>query len=572
MRRLALLLALTALACTTTKPTPDTVAGLAEEQWQHQLLSDAGARASLGLPIEHLPDVTFANTQREADFARGMLARIERIDATQLTEDDRITLDVLRHRQQHAIDEPRWYWHTFLVTPYATPIVGIDTILGARPLRTQSDLDNYLHLLDEYALFIDRIAGVVREQEQRGIRVPKLELPAVRATLASLRGVSLVPDEARLAAIDGAARDTFLATARQKAQTKIEPAFAHLVDLFSPAYESAAPERVGVMNQPGGAEAYRALIRLQTTLDLDPDEVHALGLREVERIEGEMAKVREQLGFRGTSADFRQFVRSDPRFFGKSADEIGQRLGAYVKKIEPHIDAYFATKPRAPYDVRRLDPNLEGSMTFGYYQQPTASDPAGHYFYNGSKPDQRSMLSAASLMLHELVPGHHFQINRQLENASLPRFRSRSFDNVFIEGWGEYAATLGWEMGLFDDPYDRYGRLMIEMMMACRLVVDTGMNAKGWTREQAIDFLRAHTLLSETELATETLRYSVDIPAQALAYKIGSLRMLELRRRAEQQLGSRFDVRAFHEWMIGSGSMPLPALEAHIERMIAQAK
>jgi uncharacterized protein (DUF885 family) len=220
--------------------------------------------------------------------------------------------------------------------------------------------------------------------------------------------------------------------------------------------------------------------------------------------------------------------------------------------------------------VERLNPAYEPSMTFGYYQVPTASDATGRYLYNGSKLNERNLLFAPALMAHELVPGHHFQLARQLENESIPLFRRKRFDTAYVEGWGEYAAFLGNEMGLYDDPYDRYGRLMMDMLLSTRLVVDTGMNALGWPRERAMAFMKENTLLSDTEIATETLRYSVDIPAQALAYKIGSLRMIELRRRAERELGARFDVRAFHEWLIGSGSMPLPVLEEHVARKMAR--
>jgi uncharacterized protein (DUF885 family) len=227
--------------------------------------------------------------------------------------------------------------------------------------------------------------------------------------------------------------------------------------------------------------------------------------------------------------------------------------------------------PKASYDVQRLDPHLEGSMTFGFYRPPTATDPIGHYYYNGSKLNERNLLFAAGLMCHELIPGHHFQIARQEENDSLPPFRREAFQTAFVEGWGEYAANLGFEMGVYNDPYDHYGRLLMDSMIASRLVVDTGMNALGWSRERASQFLRENTILSDAEIATETLRYAVDIPAQALAYKIGSKQMLALRRRARERLGPKFDIRQFHEWLIGSGSMPLGVLEQHIDDQVKKA-
>jgi uncharacterized protein (DUF885 family) len=304
---------------------------------------------------------------------------------------------------------------------------------------------------------------------------------------------------------------------------------------------------------------------------MTPQQIHELGLREVERINRDMQQVRDSLGFKGTKADFQQFLKTDPRFFAKTPEEVGERLMNDVHRIEPHLAQYFSIFPKAKYDVQRLNPALEGSITFGYYQQPTATDAIGHYYYNGSKLNERNLLFAQALIAHELVPGHHFQIARQEENQNLPAFRRETFDTAFVEGWGEYAAYLGNEMGLYEDPYDRYGRLMMDMLLSMRLVVDTGMNALGWSRERAADFMRENTLLSETEISTETLRYAVDMPAQALAYKIGSLKMIELRRNAQQQLGPRFDVRQFHEWIIGSGSMPLPILERHVADEIGRS-
>jgi uncharacterized protein (DUF885 family) len=574
-RTAVLALSLLTLACATatTSSPSQSLARLAEQQWQHQLEQDIGTRAELGLPIEHLPDVSLARAEKEAAFARTMLAELARIDAGALTEDERITLGILRHRSRLTADGLTHFYLQSIVTPYASPIYRVvNSVLTRTTFESREDLDRYLRLLGQYGDFIGAIERIVREQQRRGILLPKAEIAIVRATLQNARrdgpaSPFFVADE-RLPRFRSNRNSEFHDALSQIIATQINPALTRLIEVFDAQYEASAPDAVGLAQYPGGADAYRYLIRYHTTLELDPREIHNLGLREVERINMEMARVRETLGFQGTKADFHRFLKTDPRFFAKTPEEIGERLTAYVRKIEPHIPRLFAATPLAPYDVQRLDPALEGAMTFGYYDPPSVSDPSGHYFYNASKLNERSLLSAASLMLHELVPGHHFQIARQIENERIPLFRRKSYDTVFVEGWGEYAAHLGWELGVFDDPYDKYGRLMLDMMIAVRLVVDTGMNALGWSRAQAMDFMREHTLLSDTELATETLRYSVDIPGQALAYKIGSLRMIELRRRAEQQLGATFDVRQFHEWMIGSGSMPISVLEEHVERVI----
>lgn len=545
----AVLLAVFSVACASTNPRP-TIAAIADEHWQHELAQNATIRSELGLPIERLPDASYAHAEREAAFARELLGELERVDAATLTDDERITLGILRTLHQRRIDALPHFWLASPVTPYASPIAQVNLVFSRLPFATEDDRQRYLQLLDEHARFIDGIADVVREQQRRGILLPKAEI-AIAKTLFSTAALARPDDRVRA-----------------KIAAMNDPAMARLAAIFSAAYEAAAPERVGIGQYPGGMEAYRHLVRAHTGTTLTPQEIHDIGLREVARIDGEMAAVRKTLGFVGTKAEFHQHLRSDGRFFAKTPEEIGTRLMAEVRRIEPHLARLFATNPRAPYGVARLNPALEPAMTFGYYQQPTSADATGRYLYNGSKLAERNLLFAAALMAHELVPGHHFQIARQLENESIPQFRRKRYDTAFAEGWGEYAAYLGNEMGLYEEPYDRYGRLMMDMLLSTRLVVDTGMNALGWTRERAMQFMRENTLLSETEIATETLRYAVDIPAQALAYKIGSLRMIELRRRAERELGPRFDVREFHEWLLGSGSMPLPVLEEHVARQM----
>jgi uncharacterized protein (DUF885 family) len=547
MRKLLLSLAFLPLACATGGGSAR-LAELADRYWQRELAQNAGTRADLGLPVEHLPEISYAQAERDAAFARELLASLERIDETKLTDDERITLAILEHLQRETVDSLPHYWLQFPVTPYASPIRGVNLVFARLPFATDADQARYLRLLDEHARFIDQIADVVREQQRRGILLPKPEIAIARTLFTT---AALQRDDERV---------------RAKIAGTNEPAMARLAAIFSPEYEASAPNEVGLERQPGGMEAYRQLVRVHTTTTLTPEEIHQLGLREVARINEEMEAVRGQLGFTGTKAEFHQHLRSDPRFFASSADEIGDRLMAQVRRIEPHVPRLFAASPRAPYGVARLEPALEPAMTFGYYQQPTSSEATGRYLYNGSKLNERNLLFAPALMAHELVPGHHFQIARQLENESIPPFRRRRSDTAFVEGWGEYAAWLGNEMKLYDDPYDRYGRLMMDMLLSTRLVVDTGMNALDWPRERAMQFMRENTLLSDTEIATETLRYAVDIPGQALAYKIGSLRMIELRRNAERELGDRFDVRAFHEWLIGSGSMPLDVLEQHVRR------
>ncbi|HEX9501669.1 MAG TPA: DUF885 domain-containing protein, partial [Thermoanaerobaculia bacterium] len=526
MKRFLVFALLVFAGCATSRR--ESLKDVADAYWQHQLQENVALQIKFGLPTPHLSDVSYAHAKSEAEFASSILKRLDGIDAAPLNEDDRLTLEILRSENRLTVDGLPYFWYRFQVSPYALRNLEIAQVFTMQRL-TDSERSR---LLAELPRVVDAMIEVLQQQRERGIVLPKAEVPLAKQ------------------AIEGVSRSVGGSDAFQR--------------LWSSISETNAPDAIGLHQYPGGDAAYRYFVRARTTVDLTPDAIHQLGLREVERINGEMQKVRDSLGFKGTQAEFNQFLKTDPRFFAKTPEEAGARLTAYLHKIEPHVQQFFSVVPKARYDVQRLNPSMEGGITFGYYQQPTATDPVGHYYYNGSRLNERNQLFAPALIAHELIPGHHFQIARQEENESLPPFRRENFDTAYIEGWGEYAAALGNEMGIYDDPYDRYGRLMMDMMLSVRLVVDTGMNALGWSRERAAAFMRENTLLSETEISTETLRYAVDMPAQALAYKIGSLKMMELRRNAQQQLGPRFDIRQFHEWIIGSGSMPLPILEQHV--------
>lgn len=549
-------------------PAPNAeLAKITDDAWQRTIADSISLRTKFGLPIESLPDVGYERAKEDAAFASGILSRLRAIEPSTLNDEDRITYGMLRWSATLDADALASFWHRFPVTPYATEIRPVNSAFTSFTFKSPDDAARYLRLLAAYPAFIDGVANVVRGEAERGIRLPKDEITIVKAMLGNFRkegdaSLFFVADD-RLAAIPDHA--AFVAGVRDAIATKVNPALQRLVDVFDDNYVAQAPSAVGLSQYPGGLDAYRFAVRANTTLNITPEEIHRIGLAEVARINAEMQKVRDQLGFQGTKAEFLAKLKTDPRFFARTPEEEGARLTGYIRKIEPHIPQYFANLPKATYDVQRLDPRLEGSMTFGYYQPPTATDAVGHYYYNGSKLNERNLLFAAGLMCHELIPGHHFQIARQEENTSLPQLRREAFENAFVEGWGEYAANLGFEMGVYDDPYDRYGRLLMDSMIATRLVVDTGMNAFGWSRERASQFMRENTILSDSEIATETLRYSVDIPGQALAYKLGSNQMLALRRRAQERLGPKFDIRQFHEWLIGSGSMPLAVLEQHID-------
>ena len=555
MRRLLFLATLFAASCATVpvQSPSQQLAAAAEEHWQRQLKSDVWTRTEAGLPLEQMPDVSFEQARRNEKAARAALARLERIDASALTEDERLSLAILRHEQRLLIDSLPHFWLRFLVAPYGSPIRSVQTAMSRQQFRTTADTDRYLRLLAEYARFIDQIAEVTLEQRRRGILLPKRELPLVKSLLTT---APLMVDKSRLTAIPARERGAFVEAMRNALTLTVDPAVDRLAAVFSPEYAAAAPDATGIGQYPGGAEAYRHLIRRHTSYDLDPRELHELGLRELERIDEALALTRGQMGFKGDARDFTRHLQQ----YWTARDAFKNpeiHLRNHVYRIGAHIDRYFSLKPRANFGVRRLPAQLEQAMTFGYYQPPTPADPIGHYYFNASPARPASIVFGPALMAHELIPGHHYQMAMQIESTELPAWRRHRSDTVFTEGWGEYAALLVDEFGIYDALPDRAGRLLMDSMISARLVVDTGLNALGWTWDQALQFMRDRTPLSDAEIETELLRYSVDIPAQALAYKVGGLKIMELRRQAEKQRGAAFDIREFHAWILRSGSVPL---------------
>lgn len=557
---------------------------LAEEYWQ-RLLSEAPAlRIKEGLPVTTLPDVTFEHAQETAAWAQGLRERLAAIDPATFDEagdhERWLTHRILEWQARQLVDGLPHFWHRFQVTPYSSGLGTLGQVFGQAPLGTAEEREVYLDLLSQVAHLGRQLRENLLVQREKGILVPAPEIPLVEAVYRPYAAAPVehpyrVPAE-RLAGLDPEEAQAFSRRVDEALAAEVAPAFADLLGTFDDGYRASAPSAVGLGRYPGGSDAYRYLVAHHTTLDgLTPEEVHERGLAEVARIEAEMAGLRRLLsgGDAEVSApDFHRSLRADPRFLACSPEDVAERLMRPVRRIVPMVGEWFVETPEAPYGVARLDPGLEAGMTFGYYQWPTPAEPVGTYFFNGSSLGERPLVQAAALIYHELVPGHHFQIALQTENPNLPDFRRNAFPTAFVEGWAEYASGVAGEMGLYGEPYDRYGRLAMEMFLAARLVVDTGMNALGWSREEALEFLRPRLLESDTQLATETLRYAVDIPGQALAYKVGALAIQDLRQRAEEALGERFDVRRFHHTVLAHGAMPLDVLEEHVDWWIARER
>jgi uncharacterized protein (DUF885 family) len=352
----------------------------------------------------------------------------------------------------------------------------------------------------------------------------------------------------------------------------IVPALRRLHRFLVQEYVPGAREPIAATTLPEGEAWYAYDVRRSTTTSLSPREIHDIGLQEVERIRREMERVKEQAGFEGDLAAFNEFLRTDPRFFHQTAAELLEGYRDIAKRADPELIHLFGTLPRTPYGVKAVPSFAEKSQTTAYYQpgSPEAGRP-GWFFANTYALDTRPIWEMEALTLHEAVPGHHLQISIAQELEGVPEFRRHGGYTAFVEGWGLYSEGLGEEMGFYRDPYSKYGQLTYEMWRAIRLVVDTGMHTLGWSRQQAIDFFVSNSSKTPHDIEVEIDRYIV-WPGQALAYKIGELKIKELRARAERELEDEFDVRAFHDAVLGQGALPLDVLEARIGEWIAQRK
>ncbi|HEY0916615.1 MAG TPA: DUF885 domain-containing protein [Solimonas sp.] len=543
-------------------------------------------RIAQGKPIDgSLPDISLEGAQRRAACGQEILRLLSGIDDASLSHEVVLTATLARFFAQAWSQDADRYWlavdvmeNTFYGPFVQTAYTGgfifneLRKVLAEFVFRRDSDADRYLALLGDTVHLLHQIHQRTAGQAERGIRIHKLQLPGSRKLLEGLRNTAaavypVAPE--RLAALpDAAARS---AEIQRRIDQSVLPAFDALISQLDEHYEALAPEGVGMDKLPGGAAVYAELLRMHTTMDLTPEQVHAAGHERMARIQAQMAEVRQQLGFTGTEAEFAVHLRRQPGAIAASADEIGEKMRRHKDRVEQRFDEFFAQRSAWEYDLERLPAALESGMTWGYYSRPIGNEKRGLYYYNGSKLDSQSVIAAASLVFHELVPGHHLHLTLQMSNPDLSDFRRSCVVNAFNEGWAEYAAALAGEMGLYDNPYDRYGRLSQDAFLTCRLVVDSGMNVLGWSWEQAKQYMREHTMCAEGEIESDTLRYSCGIPAQSLAYKLGDEEILRMRRKLQDRLGEQFSFRDFHSAVLGCGALPLPALEWHLDQVFPES-
>jgi uncharacterized protein (DUF885 family) len=506
-----------------------------------------------------------------------VIERLKTIDRGRLSAGDQLNYDLFRKDYNTDLEEYPYQWYLVPLNQ-REGVQTSDQLADALPFDTLKDYEDWLARLRSFPVCLEQTVGVMREGIREKMLLPRVVMQRVPAQLdhqivRDLDGSGFYkPFRKFPASISKTDQDRLTKAAGEAILSGIVPAFARFKSFFVDEYLPACFDQVGVWQVPNGEALYAFFVRKYTTTNLTPAEVQQIGLDEVGRIRGEMEEVRAQTGFEGSRQAFFEYLRKDPQFFEKTPEELLKTYRATAKRIDPQLVKLFRTLPRLPYGVEPIPAAIAPDTTTAYYM-PGAGDGsrAGIYYVNLYKPETRPRWEMMALTLHESVPGHHVQIALAMEQKDLPNFRRYGYYNAFGEGWGLYAESLGEEMGLYDDPYSKFGQLTYDMWRAVRLVVDTGMHAERWSRQKAIEYFMQNAAKEELDVVNEIDRY-IAWPGQALAYKVGGLKIRELRTRATEALGPQFDVREFHNVVLRDGPLPLDILERNVKEWIASQK
>jgi uncharacterized protein (DUF885 family) len=527
---------------------------------------------------DRIEDPSLAARDRQAAEAKAFLARLERIPAESLAPADRVNRAILKRGLEETIEANGFGQRVMLFTTYAGWHQSFAGLADNVPLRTKADYESYLTRLGLYPKQNDAALAITGQAVKGGFVLPCSVLGNYEK---SIKGV-IAEDPARSRFYEPFTRPrpgdlseaewtAMKARARRLVAEVLNPAYAKHLAFYRTTYAPKCAKADSISAQPGGREYYAFRVRQETTTDLTPDRIHDIGLRESARIRGEMEQVAKAAGFASREA-FIEELRTNPKYFATTPAQLMAAAALTAKTIDGKMPQFFATLPRLSYGVRPIPAETaEGTTTAYYGQGSPEAGLAGTYWVNTSKLDQRPLWELPALTLHEAVPGHHHQISLQQEVALPPFRRYFSFFTAFTEGWALYAESLGEEMGLYDTPEKKMGQLSYQAWRAARLVVDTGIHSKGWDKAKAVAFMRDNTALTDANIDAEVNRY-ISWPGQALGYKIGELKIRELRAKAERELGAKFDLRRFHDAVLLQGSVPLDVLEAQVGAWIAAAK
>lgn len=551
--------------------------GIFDKHWEREMKENPEWASSLGDRRFNTEwaDRSIAGYEQRHQGDVQALKDLRRVDRELLSAAERVNYDLFDRSYRDSVEG-------FGFKTWLMPISqrgGIQTLdeMGDRlRMTTAQDYEDWLARLDKFDVVMDQTIALMEEGMRVGIMPPKITMERVpeqiKKQLADDPEQSLFykPFAKMPASIDEADQRRIRAQAQAVIRDRILPAYQRLYTFFTETYLPACSDSIAASDLPNGKAYYESVVRRFTTTELTPDEVHELGLKEVARNRKEMDAVIQEVGFEGSFNEFVEHLRTDPKFYYETPEALLEGYLAVSKRIDPMIVELFGRLPRMPYGVKPIPDAIAPDTTTAYYTRPAADGSRpGYYWVNLYQPETRPKYEMEVLTVHEAVPGHHLQIALQQELEALPDFRRYSGFTAFTEGWGLYSERLGYEIGLYQDPYSRFGQLTYDMWRAVRLVVDTGMHYKGWTRQQAIDYFKDNAAKTELDIINEIDRY-ISWPGQALAYKLGQLKLLEMRARAEQALGEAFDVREFHDIVLGQGAVPLSVLENIVDEWLTE--
>ena len=557
-------------------PTEDFGALLADH-WEWQMRENPVRASRMGDRRfnDQWTDMSLDAIERRQGEQQEFLRRLRFIDSSELTETDQLNYDLFRRSLENSIDDHQ-FKNYLMPMSQRGGVQSLESTAETLRLSNVQDYEDWLARMAQIETVIEQTMSRMEEGRESGYMPPKILMERIPDQISSqlvedpeqspfFKSFAAMPDS-----IVDADRERLQQLAKDLIDESVVPAYRDFANYFNNVYLPASRDTIGASSLPDGEAFYEYRTRLYTTTQMTPDEIHRLGLNEVKRIRDEMQLVIDELEFEGSFDDFLTFLRTDPQFYYDTPEELFEGYLAISKRIDPELVKVFGKLPRMPYGLRPIPDNIAPDTTTAYYNRPAADGSRpGYYYVNLYRPEVRPKYEMEVLSIHEAVPGHHLQISLQMELEEMPNFRKYSGFTAFSEGWGLYSESLGYEMGFYKDPYSKFGALTYDMWRAVRLVVDTGMHYKGWTRQQAIDFFTDNAAKTEADIINEIDRY-ISWPGQALAYKIGQLKMMELRRKAEQALGNDFDIKAFHDALLGGGALPLEILETRMNRWLAE--
>ncbi len=552
---------------------------LFDREGERDLAENPVSATYLGDPRynDRLPDISpEARAARQAADAK-VLDDLARIPRDALSAAEQLNYDLFRHEYEMRKAAVPFHGEYYSIESGGGP-QSLDELAELVPFETVADYEAWLGRMRAVPAYLDQYGELLRRGAREKRTQPRAVMERVLEPLA--KQVTGDPEDSPFfarfrsypGAIPAADRERLTAEAQEVIAQGIVPAYGRFQAVFRDEYLPATRETVGLWDTPDGLEHYRYLARYHTTTGLTPEQIHEIGLREVARNLAEMQAVMDEVGFKGSLTEFFRHLRTDPQFYYETGDELFRAYAYIVKMIDPELPKLFGKLYRTPFGLRPIPDNSAPNTTTAYYMGPSldGSRP-GYYYVNLYRPEVRPKYEMEVLSVHEAAPGHHLQIALAQEQTGLPAFRRVGGFTAYVEGWGLYSERLGYDLGLYKDPYSRFGQLTYDQWRAVRLVVDTGLHAMKWTRQQAIDYFTANAAKTEADIVNEVDRYISD-PGQALAYKIGQLKFLELRARAEEALGERYDIRGFHDAVLATGAVPLDILERTVDAWIAAQK